>query len=148
MRSNERRGRGGAPGRTGSPTCGRGAVDARETAEAAHPDVLPVLPGGASPLVGWEPELDPMLGQFLVEPDDDEPGALLDGVVPDEAEDPSVDVVPDDVVPDEVPELVLDVLPLLVAALATSAPPATRPLVRAPTASALRSRSFMMFVPR
>jgi len=100
-----------------------------------------------------------MFGQFLVEPDDADLGALLDGVVPDEAEDPLVDVDPEAVLPEAVlpeavlpeavlPALVLDVLPVLVAALATSAPPATRPLVKAPTASALRSRSFMMFVPR
>ena len=93
-----------------------------------------------------------MFGQFLVEPDGFEPVELPDGVVPVEPEDPFVDELPDDV-PDEVlpelvlPEPVLDVVPVvpvLVAALATSAPPATRPVVKAPTASALRSRSFMV----
>ena len=43
-----------------------------------------------------------------------------------------------------VPELALDVL---VAALATSAPPAMSPLVSAPAASTLRSRSFMAGCP-
>jgi hypothetical protein len=90
-----------------------------------------------------------MLGQFLVEPDDDDPVAPLDGVDPVEAEDPFVDVLPELVLPELVlPELVVVVLPLLVAALATRAPPATRPVVNAPTASALRSRSFMMSFPR
>ena len=88
-----------------------------------------------------------MLGQFFVEPDAVGPGAL-DGVVPDD-EDPLVDVLPELVPEDELaPEEVLGVLEVLVAALATSAPPATRPLVKAPTASALRSRSFMMLFPR
>jgi hypothetical protein len=99
-----------------------------------------------------------MLGQFFVEPDEDEPVEPLEGADPLDPEDPLADVPPDEV-PEDVPpvdvlpdELVDDVLPELVleelvAALATSAPPATRPLVRAPTASALRSRSFMVLLP-
>jgi hypothetical protein len=76
-----------------------------------------------------------MLGQFLVEPDDVEPDELLEGVelVPLV---PLVLLVP--------VELVLDVL---VAALATSAPPVTRPTVSAPNATALRRRSFMVVCP-
>jgi hypothetical protein len=74
-----------------------------------------------------------MLGHFLLEPEAEEPVELLDVPLPE-----ATPVVPD-------AELVLDVVePALVAALATSAPPATSPLVNAPTASALRKRSFMV----
>ncbi|HEX4434110.1 MAG TPA: hypothetical protein VH012_04730 [Acidimicrobiales bacterium] len=105
------------------------------------------------------PELDPlpMFGQSLVEPDpeldvDPDPDAE------DELEDP-VPVLPEPVLPefelddgvvvdDElelVPELpdVVDV----VAALATIAPPATRPEVSAPAARTLRRRICMACVP-
>jgi hypothetical protein len=83
-----------------------------------------------------------MLGQFLLEPDADEPVELLDGVELVELV-PELEPVPEPVVPE--PELVFDVVePALVAALATSAPPPTNPLVNAPTASALRTRSFMV----
>jgi hypothetical protein len=88
----------------------------------------------------------------LLEPEAEEPVELLDGVElvelepelelePDELFVPLPEVVPD--VPD--PEFVPDVVePALVAALATSAPPVTSPLVNAPTASTLRKRSFMV----
>jgi hypothetical protein len=95
-----------------------------------------------------EPDPDPMFGQFLV--DEDEPLELLGAVVLVDPEEFVEELLPvDELVPDplaavELVELVLDVL---VAALATTAPPATRPLVRAPIASALRSRSFMVVGP-
>ncbi len=102
---------------------------------------------GVVPL-GPELEPDPMFGQFLV--DEDEPLELLGAVVLVDPEEFVEELLPvDELVPDplaavELVELVLDVL---VAALATTAPPATRPLVRAPIASALRSRSFMVVGP-
>jgi len=110
--------------------------------------------GGTTPL-GPVPELvpelgfDPMLGQFFVEPDDEVPLELLDGVVLVEPEVfveeplPVDEPVPDAVVPVELVELVLDVL---VAALATNAPPVTRPPVSAPIARTLRRWSFIFFV--
>jgi hypothetical protein len=111
------------------------------------------------------PELDPlpMFGQSLVEPDpelevDPDPDPDPDPDADDELEDP-VPVVPEPVLPefevddgvvvdDElelVPELpdVVDV----VAALATIAPPATRPEVSAPAARTLRRRICMAYVP-
>ncbi len=130
--------------------------------EAYEPDVDPLLPpdeggppdpDGGAPL----PPLDalPMFGQFLVEL---EPEFELepDPEPVDELEDP-VAVPPEPVLPvfeldngagEELelePELpvVVDV----VAALATSAPPATRPDVNAPTARTLRSRICMAVVP-
>jgi hypothetical protein len=80
------------------------------------------------------------LGQFFVEPDGAEPVEPLGGVVVVDPEGLVVELLPDAAVVGVVLELVLDVL---VAALATSAPPPMRPLVSAPAASALRSRSFM-----
>jgi hypothetical protein len=89
-----------------------------------------------------------MFGQFLLEledgvPDDD--GApvgafeLVDPVLP-----PAVLVLLPDAVPVE-PDPVLELaVGELVAALAINAPPVTSPLVKAPTASALRTRSFMV----
>ena len=85
--------------------------------------------------------MDPILGQFLVEPEEDVPLELLGDVEfadPDEfVEEPlPVDVLTaDPLVPVELVELVLDVL---VAALATNAPPVTRPPVSAPIARTLR----------
>ena len=88
-----------------------------------------------------------MFGQFLVEPEPElepepepelelGPELLLfeldDGVV---VEDPDVELVP------EFPEVVV------VAALATSAPPARSPEVSAPTARTLRKRMCMAVVP-
>ena len=70
----------------------------------------------------------PMFGQSLVEPDDDEPVELLEGVDVDEPE----EVEPEEL---EVAPVLVDVL---VAALATNAPPVTSPAVRAPKATALR----------
>ncbi len=85
-----------------------------------------------------EPEPLPMLGQFLVEPE------------PELVPDPELPVLErvDGVVVDEfelVPELpvVVDV----VAAVAASAPPATRPDVSAPMATTLRSRICMPVCP-
>jgi hypothetical protein len=78
-----------------------------------------------------------MFGQFFVDPEDADPVELLDGV---EVVDPDelFGVVP------PVAAVVLELLEVaLVAALATRAPPATRPLVSAPAASTLRRRSFM-----
>jgi hypothetical protein len=72
-----------------------------------------------------------MSGQFFVLPEEDDPVEPVDGVV---LVDPDVPLVL------EVPVLVLGVV---VAALATTAPPAMRPLVSAPTATTLRTRSFM-----
>lgn len=105
-------------------------------------------PAGAVP----PPDPLPMSGQLRVDPDPDP--ELEPGDVPDEPElvlpDPELPVlVPDDgVVADElelVPEL--PVLVEVVAALAASAAPVTRPAVSAPTASMLRRRSCMGVVP-
>ena len=91
-----------------------------------------------------------MSGQFLVEPDPEpafEPEPELPVLEPDDgvvAEEPDVDEFAVELVP-ELPELpvVVDV----VAALATSAPPARRPEVNAPTARTLRRRICMADVP-
>ena len=134
------------------------------------PDVDPLLEpdGGAEPdpdggVPDGAPEPLPMSGQFLVEPElelvpepveeleDPEPVVpepelpvleLDDGVVVDEPDVAAFDAgapVP------ELPELpvVVDV----VAALATSAPPARRPELSAPMARMLRRRIFMACVP-
>ncbi len=91
-----------------------------------------------------DPDLDPeelMLGQLLVEPEDEVPLALLGGVAladPEEFVDeplPVDELVPDPPVPVELVVLALDVL---VAAFAANAPPVARPPVSAPTARALR----------
>jgi hypothetical protein len=102
-------------------------------------------PDGGVPEGALEPL--PMLGQFLVELDPElepEPVEELepdDGVVGEEldVEEFDVELVP--VLP-ELP-VVVDV----VAALATSAPPATRPDVSAPMASTLRRRICMGVCP-
>jgi hypothetical protein len=99
------------------------------------------------PVPGVDPL--PILGQFLVEPDP-EPVEELEEPVP---------VFPEPVLPvfeldegavggDE-PELLaeLPVVVDVVAALAASAPPARRPEVSAPTASALRRRICMVGMP-
>ena len=105
------------------------------------------------------PEPDPMLGQFLVEPEPepelelpelDEP--LLELLEPELVPpDPEVPVLPvlepvldDGVLVEELEvELVLGVELDVVAALATNVPPATRPVVNAPMASTLRKRMCM-----
>jgi hypothetical protein len=81
-----------------------------------------------------------MLGQFLLDVVEDDPVEVLEGAVLVEPVE-LLEAVPD--VPAE-PVLVLDVL---VAASATIAPPAMRPLVSAPTATTLRKRSFMTVAP-
>jgi hypothetical protein len=126
----------------------------RRAACSVYPDSVPVpagdVPPGAEPAPGLEPaaglEPVPMLGQSLLDRDDDEPLALLEGVElvdPEEFEPEEFEVAP---VPDTglvplVPLLLVAVEPVLdvlVAALATSAPPVTSPAVRAPTATARR----------
>ncbi len=104
---------------------------------------------GSAPPLGPDPDPDldpdPMLGQFLVEPEDEVPLELLGGVVladPEEFVDeplPVDELVPDPLVPVELVELVVGVL---VAALAANAPPVMRPPVSAPIARALRKWSF------
>jgi hypothetical protein len=111
-------------------------------------------PAGGVPV--WLPEPLPMLGQFRVEP---EPELELEPEdVPEEPEpvlpepvlaEPVLPVLELDVgaVVDELPVEPVPELPVVVdvvAALATSAPPATRPEVSAPTASTLRARIFMV----
>ena len=109
------------------------------------------------------PEPDPMLGQFLVEPEPepelelpelDEP--LLELLEPELVPpDPEVPVLPvlepvldDGVLVEELEvELVLGVELDVVAALATNALPARRPVVNAPTASTFRKRSCMEGMP-
>jgi hypothetical protein len=93
-----------------------------------------------------------MFGQFLVEdlelelelePEPDElddpefPELLDDGVVADEPDEVLLELVPLFPVPG------LDPDELVVAALATSAPPPTSPAVSAPTAATLRKRNFI-----
>lgn len=107
-------------------------------------------PAGGAP---GEPDPEPlgMLGQLCVEPDE-----LLLELEPDELDEPELvllEPVPELSEPDDdgavveelvlVPEPVVPVLELVVAASATSAPPATRPVVSAPIANAFRSRIFM-----
>jgi hypothetical protein len=123
-------------------------VGAGYAAEVDAPGATPLLepdvggapdPDGGAPLS--EPEPLPMFGQFLVEPEPEpdpelEPELLLfepdEGVVVEE---------PDDELVPEFPEVVV------VAALATSAPPATSPEVSAPTARTLRKRMCMAGMP-
>jgi hypothetical protein len=100
------------------------------------------VPAGGVPV--WEPEPLPMLGQLCVEP---EPEELL--------EDPELvlpvpefpELVPDDGVVVDALEVELEpelpVVVEVVAALATSAPPARRPELSAPMASTLRRRICM-----
>jgi len=124
-------------------------VCAGEAAEVEKPDVYPLFEpdvGGAPEPDGGAPDSEPdplpMSGQFLVEPDPEpelefEPEVplveLAEGVVP---------AVPDVELAPELPAAV-DV----VAASATSAPPARRPDVSAPTASTLRRRICMVVLP-
>ena len=133
---------------------GRGGYEPAGAPEL-EPDGGVPEPAGGVPV--WVPEPLPMFGQFWVEPELElEPGDVLDepelvplepefallelddGVVVEELEGDELDVEP-------VPELpvVLDV----VAALATSAPPARRPEVNAPMASTLRRRICMGGLP-
>jgi hypothetical protein len=88
-----------------------------------------------------------MLGQSLVEPEDEERVELLDGVVlvdPEELE--LVPLEPVELVPVELVPVEFE-LDVVVAALATSAPPVTRPAVSALKATAFRKRSFMVVCP-
>lgn len=100
----------------------------------------PAAPDGG---VEWEPEFVPILGQFFGVPDAADPVELPGGVDVDE---------PDEVLDVPLPDpavlaVLLLVLGVLVAALATSAPPAMRPVVSAPAASTLRRESFMGWGP-
>jgi hypothetical protein len=109
------------------------------------------------PDVGGEPEPDggvpdsdpdplPMSGQFLV---DLEPVFELEPELDPEVPLPEVDEGVVAELPDDELELVpeLPVVVDVVAALATRAPPATRPDVNAPTARTLRRRICMVFCP-
>jgi hypothetical protein len=128
----------------GDPRAARYALDVELL--SPDPDGAPDPDGGVPPC---EPEPLPMSGQFLVDPDPElEPELELDPEFDPELplfeldegdvveEEPDVELVP------EFPEAV-DV----VAALATSAPPASRPEVSAPTARTLRKRMCMTDVP-
>ncbi len=106
---------------------------------------VPELPGGGEPLPpeGVPLELDPlpMSGQLWVE--------LEPELEPDEPDEPDEfeELEPDDGVVVEVLVFALEpVLPVLdvVAASATTAPPTTSPVVKAPNANALRRRIFMV----
>ena len=118
-------------------------------------------PAGGVPV--WVPEPLPMFGQLCVvpalelEPEFDvDPGDVLDEpeLVPLEPEFPLL-VLVDGVVVEELEGDELDVEPVpespvvldVVAALATSAPPARRPEVNAPMATTLRSRICMGGLP-
>ena len=135
--------------RLGDPahTAPTSVVARQEPDGGGVPDPVGAVPDGAcEPL--------PMLGQFLVELDpelepelDPEPVDEFeelepdDGVVVEELDVEELEVEPVPVLP-ELP-VVVDV----VAALATSAPPATRPDVSAPMASTLRRRICMSVCP-
>jgi hypothetical protein len=123
-------------------------VGEQDSNGSVYPDSAPVLAGaeppGAEPVPVCVPV--PMLGQSLVEPEEDEPVAVLEGVGLVELVEP-VELAPEEFevspVPDDEPVLPLvlavePVVDVLVAALATSAPPVTSPAVSAPTATALR----------
>jgi hypothetical protein len=84
-----------------------------------------------------------MLGQFLLDVVEDDLVEVLEGAVLVEPVE-LLEAVPDVADVAAEPVLVLDVL---VAASATIAPPAMRPLVSAPTATTLRKRSFMTVAP-
>ena len=107
-------------------------------------------PAGGVPV--WDPEPLPMLGQLWVEL---EPEPALELEPEELLEDPEL-VLPVPELPELVPDagVVVDELPVelepelpvvveVVAALATSAPPARRPEVSAPMASTLRRRICM-----
>ena len=105
--------------------------------------------GGVLPV----PDVDPlpMLGQFLEEPElEPEPVGELEEPVP-EFPEPLLPVfeLDEGAVGGDEPELLpeLPVVVDVVAALATSAPPARSPEVRAPTASTLRRRICMVALP-
>jgi len=107
-------------------------------------------PAGGVPV--WLPEAPPMLGQLRVEPD---PDPELELEPDDVLEEPELELLePEFPVPElddgvEVDELAVEPEPELpvvvdvVAALATNAPPATRPEVSAPMASTFRRRIFI-----
>ncbi len=110
------------------------------------------LPAGGVPV--WVPEPLPMLGQFLVEPEPElvpEPDGVLaepelvlpEPVLPEPELDDGVEVEELLVEPEPEFPVVVDV----VAALATSAPPATRPEVSAPMPITLRRRIFIGCLP-
>jgi hypothetical protein len=112
-------------------------------------------PDGGLPDSAPEPDPVPMFGQFFVEPD---PELELEPEFELEPEPELVDELdePDPEFPAPVvPEPVLPVFELddgvlvddVVAALATSAPPATRPDVKAPTARTFRRRICMCVCP-
>jgi hypothetical protein len=118
------------------------------SAEDQAPEVDPLLepdeggppePDGGVP--DPEPDPLPMSGQFLVEPDPDPEDELEepDPVLPVFEFDDGVVVDGDEL--ELVPEFPVDVD--VVAALATSAPPARSPEVSAPTARTLRKRICM-----
>ena len=124
-----------------------------------EPDDGPVPePAGGVPV--WLPEPLPMLGQFCLElepePEEvpEEPELVLpEPVLPEpvlpEPELPVLELddgaVVDELLVEPVPELPVEVD--VVAALATNAPPATRPEVSALVASTLRRRIFIGCVP-
>jgi hypothetical protein len=138
--------------------CGSGVGYEPEGGLEVEPDDGAVPePAGGVPM--WLPEPLPMLGQFWVElepepelePEDvpEEPEPVLPELVLPEPELPLLELdegaVVDELLVELVPELpvVVDV----VAALATTAPPATRPEVSALMASTLRRRIFIGCVP-
>jgi hypothetical protein len=88
-----------------------------------------------------------MLGQFLVEPEFELELPELELPVFPVLELDDDGVVVDEPVFEVEPELVLGVELDVVAALATNAPPARRPVVNAPTASTFRKRSCIEGVP-
>ncbi len=104
----------------------------------------------------WVPDPPPMSGQLCVEPEPDpvpelEPEDVLDEpeLVPLDPEFPVL-VLVDGVVVDELDVELVPELPVVVevvAALATSAPPVTSPVVSAPMASTLRRRICMGGLP-
>jgi hypothetical protein len=94
------------------------------------------VPEGLPPGAACELEPLPMFGQFFVLPEL-VPELELEGVVDVELFDVEPELVPE--FPDPEFEVVLDV----VAALATSAPPAIKPELNAPMANALRRLRFM-----
>ncbi len=142
-----------APAHTARPLWEIGRVNG--VGSAPQEAELEPDPGGGAPsdpdrgAPGRGPELEPepllpMSGQLCVEPELDE----LDPEVPELDDGADVDelgVDESDVEP--VPELPVEPVVEVVAALATSAPPATRPEVSAPIASTLRKRNGMGTIP-
>jgi hypothetical protein len=127
----------GPPGRyepEGEPDPAGGAPELPDGGEPLPPEGVPLEP---------EPEPLPMFGQLWVEPEPDEVEPEPDEL--DEPEEPELD---DGVVVEEF-VLVLALEPVepvldVVAASATTAPPTTSPVVKAPNANALRRRIFMV----